>query len=103
MDEDHRQIIEKIRNKYQNSGNRDIKDLLTIISSLEIKLIGADVMAMMVDIAVRRKVLDERGGIADARLNYGMSWQYEFADKKLLLEYKGGIEEVKERLSQKPI
>jgi hypothetical protein len=94
MDEETKQFIEEVRVKYR--GNKDIELLLLEFANLEMKLIGADVMAMMVDIAVRRGGIDERGIIADARLNYGMPWEYEFADEKLLSEYKGGIEEVKE-------
>ncbi len=102
MDEKTKQEIKKVREKYSN--NPEIQYLLDIIGSLEIRLISADIMAMMIDVATRRRgldgeqLLDERSEIADARLSYGPPWEYEFADRNLLLGYKGGIDEVKDRL-----
>ncbi len=99
MDKETKEFIEEIRAKYRD--NKEIQLLLLELANLEIKLIGADVMAMMIDVAVRRDLLGERSPIADARLNYGTPWEYEFADKKLLLGYRGGIDEVVEILSKK--
>jgi hypothetical protein len=101
MDEEIKKKINEIETKYKE--NKDIKFLLLQLANLEIKLIGADVMAMAIDIAVRRDILDSRSLISDARLSYGTPWEYEFADKKLLLGYKGGIDEVVEALSKKDI
>ena len=85
--------------KYKD--NEDVLFVLSRLTSLETKLIAADIMAMMIDIAIQRDRLDARSYIGDARLNYGMPWEYEFANKKLLLGYRGRIEEVVEVLSKK--
>lgn len=90
MDEETRKKIEAIKVKYR--GNPDIEFLL-------LKLSDADVMAMMVDVAIGRRILDPRSGIADSRLSYGTPWEYEFAPRRLLLGYQGGIEEVIKALS----
>jgi hypothetical protein len=98
MDKETQQELEKIRRKYKS--NKNVEFLFSQLANLEIKLIGADIMAMMVDIAVKRGTLDSRSPISDSRNNYGTPWEYLFASKKLLLEYRGGIEEVQEKLSE---
>lgn len=99
MDEETKKFIEEVREKYKD--NREVQFLLLELANLEIKLIGADIMAMAVDVAVRRGILDSRCLISDTRNDYGSPWEYEFADKKLLMEYKGGIDEVIEAVSKK--
>lgn len=93
-----RQKIEEIRARY--SDNKDVQFLLTRLTQLEVKLVDADVMAMMADVAIGRRLLDPRSGIADARISYGTPWEYEFAPRRLLLGYEGGIPEVQEALER---
>jgi len=76
----------------------DVDFLLSELAGLELKLIDADFLAMTTDIAVKRGVIDARSRIADARLNYGEPWKYEYAKKEHLLRYMGGVPEVKEAL-----
>lgn len=99
MDKETEQTIEEIRKKYKY--NKDVEFLLSQLDNLEIKLIDADVMAMAIDVAVRRGRLNSRSLISDTRNNYGNPWEYEFADKELLLKYRGGIHEVVETLLKK--
>ncbi len=99
MDEETRKKINEIEIKYND--NKEIQFLLLQLASLELKLRSADVMAMMIDVAVQREKLNARSLIADARLEYGNCWEYEFARKGYLLGYKGGIDEVVEALSKK--
>lgn len=93
-----REKIKEITIKYQD--HPDIRWLLSEIFNLELKLVDADVMAMLVDVAVKRGLLDARSGISDARNDYGTPWEYEFAPRRLLLGYKGGIPEVQEALER---
>jgi hypothetical protein len=99
MDEGDDEIIKEIERKYK--GNKDIGFLLLKLFRMAIKLRDSDLMALTIDVYTQRGLLDERSLINDARLDYGNPWEYEFAEKKLLLNYKGGIEEVKEVLSKK--
>ena len=99
MDEETKNRIKGMWEKY--SDNKDVQFLLAEFVNLELKLIDADVMAMMIDIAIQGGRLDARSLIGDARLEYGNPWEYEFAKKDYLLKYKGGIDEVIETLSKK--
>lgn len=99
MDEETRKKINEIEIKYND--NEEIQFLLLQLASLELKLKSADVMAMTIDLAIQKGKLDSRSLIGDARLEYGNPWEYEFASKKLLLGYRGGIDEVVEVLSKK--
>ncbi len=98
MDEETRKIIEEMRKKYKD--NKEVQFLFSELASLELKLISADVMALTIDVLIQRGMLGERSLVADARIDYGTPWEYEFADKDLLLRYRGGIDGVKERLSK---
>jgi len=98
VNEETKKQVEKIRRKYKD--DKDMEFLILQLSSLETRLISADVMAMCVDVAIKRGLLDARTLIGDARLNYGTPWEYEFASKKHLLGYQGGIEGVEEALSK---
>lgn len=75
--------------------------LVNEIQGLLLRLRDADILAMTVDVLVQRGALDPRSLIGDARLIYGEPWKYEYASKKVLLGYKGGIEEVIKILSEK--
>lgn len=99
MSEETEINLEEIRKKYK--GNKDIDFLLLKLFRMSVKLRDADLMALTIDVYTQRKMLDERGLINDARLDYGMPWEYEFADRNFLLRYKEGIPEVVERLSEK--
>lgn len=96
MNKDIKKRIEEIISKYK--GNIDTQFLLEELGRLEEKLVLADKMAVMIDVAVERKILDERSFIADARLIYGQPWKYEYITKKQLLDYRGGIPEVRKAL-----
>ncbi len=98
MDKETKRRIEEIREKYKD--NPDIQLLVSNLTALELKLRDADVTAVMIDVAVRRGLLDARSGIADARISYGTPWEYEFARRDYLLKCKGDIEEVREALSR---
>lgn len=103
MDEETRRKIKEIREKYKD--NADVQTLLQKLTELELKLQDADILAMTVDILVKRGLIEKRGLdarslIADARLDYGNPWEYEHADRGTLLRYKGGIEEVQQMLSE---
>lgn len=54
------------------------KQLKTEISNLKFKLKGADKVMEQVDDAALYNRLSARSGIADARLNYGRPFKYEF-------------------------
>ena len=97
MDEETRKRIGNItRNSKKNS---DIEFLLLELIQLDSKLKDADVLAMTVDVSIQRG-LDPRSLIGDARLIYGRPWEFEYANKKYLLRYKNGIEEVQQKLSK---
>ncbi len=55
---------------------------------LETKLKEADILAMAIDIAVQRGILNSRSLIADSRLNYGDPWKYEHLTEKEIIHYK---------------
>lgn len=97
MDEEIKRRLEDIRTRL--GGNEDFEFLLLEFTQLELKLIAADILAMTTDVAVQRGILDSRSLIADARLNYGGPWKYEYATREDLLGYRGGIPEVKEALN----
>ena len=98
MDEETKKEIEDIRLKYRD--NKEVQLLFSELSNLEIKLRAADLMALTIDVLIQRGMLGERSLVADARIDYGTPWEYEFANKDLLLRYRGGIDGVKERLSK---
>ena len=88
--------IKRIREKYKY--DKDIILLLQERDGLLLKLQDADILAMVIDVSVERG-LNSRSLIGDARLNYGQPWEYEHADREILLRYEEGLEEVKRRLS----
>ena len=96
MDKSIKKRLEEIISKYR--GNLDIDFLFTELAQLELKLVSADKIAVMIDVAVERGTIDERSLIADARLVYGKPWKYEFITKEELLSYRGGIPEVRKAL-----
>lgn len=98
MDEGTRKKINEMWTKYRD--NKEVQLLLAEFVNLELKLVDADVMAMMIDIAIKRDRLDARSLIGDARLSYGKPWEFGFAKRDYLLRYQGGIEEVIEALSK---
>ncbi|MDO8622738.1 MAG: hypothetical protein Q7R52_00670 [archaeon] len=53
-----------------------------------LKLQNADILAMTIDIMVKKGVINARSAIADARLNYGEPNIYEFIDEKSLKKYR---------------
>lgn len=97
MDEETRKRIKNIRKRGENS---DIEFLLWKIEELSSKLIDADILAMTVDVSIQRKGLDPRSLVGDARLNYGQPWKFKYADKKDLLRYKNGLEEIRRKFPE---
>jgi hypothetical protein len=55
---------------------------------LLLKLYSADILVMTIDEMINRGVINPRSVIADARLNYGEPYQYEFIDEKTLKKYR---------------
>ncbi len=104
MDENYKEKIRDIETKL-NRGNpikpEDVKDLLSIVHGLQLELRGADILAMKIDIMIRRRVLGERSAIADARLNYGMPWEYKHLTEKQLQRHKDRSQELREVLSER--
>ena len=96
MDEETRKRIQAIRRR--SGKNPNIEFLLSELILLDLKLQNADILAMTVDVAIKRGGLDSRSLVGDARLNYGQPWEYEYATKKQLLRYKGGSPEIKKAL-----
>jgi len=45
--------------------------------SIKTKLKGLDILVLIIDLAVRERMLGSRSLAADARLNYGTPWEYE--------------------------
>ena len=86
MDEEKRKKINAMWKKY--SDNKDVQFLLLELGILELKLRDADVMAMCVDIITKKGLLDHRSLINDARLEYGIPEEYEFAKEDYLQKYK---------------
>ncbi len=86
MDEETRKKIKEIETKYKD--DEDVEFLLLQLSILELKLRDADVMAMCIDETTKKRLLDHRSLINDARLEYGIPGEYEFASEKFLSAYK---------------
>jgi hypothetical protein len=86
MDEEAKKRINEMWKKYEHDS--DVLFLLSRLANLEIKLISADVMAMCIDETTKKRLLDHRSLINDARLEYGVPGEYEFASKKFLAAYR---------------
>jgi len=51
------------------------------VSQLRIKLRAADAMARVADDWVERGIINSRSALADARLDYGDPYTYEYSDR----------------------
>ena len=103
MDKNYVKRIKKIRSKLRNNfpvKPEDVDFLLLELTQLELKLISADILAMTTDVLIKRGVLGSRSLVADARLDYGEPWKYEYVSKKQLKGYQDRIEELKEFLER---
>jgi hypothetical protein len=86
MDEETKKRIYRMWEKYKD--NKDVQFLLSQFVNLELKLVDADVIALCIDETTKKGLLDHRSLINDARLEYGVPGEYEFASKKFLSAYK---------------
>ncbi len=71
------EFSDMVKDKTALLNDRD--DLQREVFRLRIALRNADAMARAVDKLVERGALDARSLVADARLDYGEPWKYEFS------------------------
>ncbi len=65
--------------KLRGLGKR-YREMKAKAEALELKLRDADAMARVIDRSVKNGKFDSRSAIADARLNYGQPFVYEWSD-----------------------
>ena len=56
--------------------------------NLELKLKDADILVMVIDMAISQRTLSSRSPIADARLSYGEPGRYEHLSEREIAIYK---------------